>query len=104
MGGEAYGKTDGGSELANELRRFRADLIGWHAGLRRLPVVRATGLPDDHPGWNRFLLGPAGERRYAGAVLVWDNRESEMANLPEIEPLLFVLKSGSCGAEVVLLN
>ena len=45
-----------------------------------------------------------GERRYAGAVLVWDNRESEMANLPEIEPLLFVLKSGSCGAEVVLLN
>ena len=28
-------------------------------GLRRLPTVRATGQPDDHPGWNRFLLGPA---------------------------------------------
>jgi hypothetical protein len=45
-----------------------------------------------------------GERRYAGAVLVWDNRESQMANPPEIEPSLFVLKSGSCRAEVVLLN
>jgi phytoene dehydrogenase-like protein len=51
---------------AEELRGYRADLIGWHAGLRRLPVVRASGLPDDHPGWNRFLLGQAGERRYAG--------------------------------------
>jgi len=49
-----------------ELARFRADLIGWHAGLRRLPTVRATGTPDDHPGWNRFLVGPEGERRYAG--------------------------------------
>ena len=51
---------------ARELERYRADLIGWHAGLRRLPVVRSSGKPDDHPGWNRFLLGPAGERRYAG--------------------------------------
>ena len=49
---------------ACELRRYRADLIGWQAGLRRIPLVRATGRPDDHPGWNRFLLGP--ERRYAG--------------------------------------
>jgi phytoene dehydrogenase-like protein len=51
---------------AEELRGYRADLIGWHAGLRRLPTIRATGAPDDHPGWNRFLLGNAGERRYAG--------------------------------------
>src|SRR5262245_27152696 len=51
---------------ALELQRYRADLIGWHAGLRRVPTVRATGQPDDHPGWNRFLLGSAGERRYAG--------------------------------------
>ncbi len=51
---------------ARELARYRAELIGWHAGLRRLPTVRATGEPDDHPGWNRFLLGPEGERRYAG--------------------------------------
>jgi phytoene dehydrogenase-like protein len=51
---------------ANELKRYRADLIGWHAGLRRLPTVRASGKPDDHPGWNRFLLGGEGERRYAG--------------------------------------
>ena len=51
---------------ANALRRYRADLIGWHAGLRRLPRIRATGIADDHPGWNRFLLGPEGARRYAG--------------------------------------
>jgi phytoene dehydrogenase-like protein len=51
---------------AEALRAYRADLIGWHAGLRRLPTVRATGKPDDHPGWNRFLLGGPGERRYAG--------------------------------------
>lgn len=51
---------------AKELERYRADLIGWHAGLRRLPTVRATGHPDDHPGWNRFLVGGEGERRYAG--------------------------------------
>jgi phytoene dehydrogenase-like protein len=49
---------------AEALRGYRADLIGWQAGLRRVPLVRATGRPDDHPGWNRFLLGP--ERRYAG--------------------------------------
>jgi phytoene dehydrogenase-like protein len=51
---------------ARELERHRADLVGWHAGLRRLPIVRATSKPDDHPGWNRFLLGGPGERRYAG--------------------------------------
>jgi phytoene dehydrogenase-like protein len=51
---------------AEELKRYRADLIGWQAGLRRVPAVRTTGKPDDHAGWNRFLLGAAGERRYAG--------------------------------------
>ena len=51
---------------AEALRGYRADLIGWQAGLRRLPTIRATGRPDDHAGWNRFLLGDAGARRYAG--------------------------------------
>ena len=51
---------------AEELKRYRADLIGWQAGLRRVPAIRATGRPDDHAGWNRFLLGAGGERRYAG--------------------------------------
>jgi phytoene dehydrogenase-like protein len=51
---------------AEALRRHRADLVGWQAGLKRLPTVRATGRPDDHPGWNRFLAGPPGARRYAG--------------------------------------
>jgi phytoene dehydrogenase-like protein len=52
--------------MAEAVKRYRADLIGWHAGLRRLPTIRASGEPDDHPGWNRFLLGAPGERRYAG--------------------------------------
>jgi len=51
---------------ADELKRYRADLIGWQAGLRRVPTVRASGRADDHAGWNRFLLGGDGERRYAG--------------------------------------
>jgi phytoene dehydrogenase-like protein len=51
---------------AEELKRYRADLIGWQAGLRRVPAVRATGKPDEHAGWNRFLVGAAGERRHAG--------------------------------------
>jgi phytoene dehydrogenase-like protein len=51
---------------AEELKRYRADLIGWQAGLRRVPAVRTTGKPDDHAGWNRLRLGAAGERRYAG--------------------------------------
>ena len=51
---------------AEELKHYRADLIGWHAGLRHIPTVRATGKSDNHAGWNRFLLGAAGERRYAG--------------------------------------
>src|SRR5947208_3396607 len=49
---------------AHELRRHRADLVGWQAGLRRLPTIRATGRPEHHAGWNRLLWGP--ERVYRG--------------------------------------
>lgn len=49
---------------AHALRRHRADLVGWQAGLRRLPTVRATGKPDQHTGWNRLLHGA--ERSYRG--------------------------------------
>src|SRR6266516_1711820 len=49
---------------AHELRRHRADLVGWRAGLRRLPTIRATGRPEHHAGWNRLLWGP--ERVYRG--------------------------------------
>ena len=51
-------------ESARALVAHRADLVGWVAGLRRLPRVRATGEPEDHAGWNRILRGP--ERRYHG--------------------------------------
>jgi hypothetical protein len=49
-------------------------------------------------------LGPLGEeterrqRRCAGAVLVGNNAETEMANLAEIEALFFALVGGSPGA------
>jgi len=49
---------------AEALKAHRADLIGWQAGLRRLPTVRATGAPEHHPGWNRLLRGA--ERAYRG--------------------------------------
>ena len=49
---------------ARALVTHRADLVGWVAGLTRLPRVRATGKAEDHAGWNRILRGP--ERRYHG--------------------------------------
>ncbi len=49
---------------ADALRSHQADLIGWQVGLHRLPAVRATGLPEDHAGWNRILAGA--ERAYRG--------------------------------------
>ncbi len=53
---------------AYELRRPRADLVGWQAGLRRLPTIRATGRPEHHAGWNRLLRGP--ERAYRGGYQI----------------------------------
>src|SRR3984893_10896017 len=58
----------------------------------------------------RLTHGPLGEeaerckRRRAGAALVWNNRETEMGDLAEIEALFFALIGGSPGAEVVFLN
>src|ERR1700720_337513 len=58
----------------------------------------------------RLTHGPLGEeaerckRRGAGAALVWNNRETEMGDLAEIEALFFALIGGSPGAEVVFLN
>src|SRR5205807_6310305 len=63
---------------------------------------RVSGLGSTH--------GPLGEeterrqRRRAGAALVWNNRETEMGDLAEIEALFFALIGGSPGAEVVFLN
>src|SRR5262249_34790410 len=50
--------------IAAALAEHEADRVGWVAGLRRLPRVRATGQPEDPAGWNRLLRGP--ERRYHG--------------------------------------
>ena len=48
---------------ARTLRGHRADLVGWQAGLQRLPVIRATGKPEHHAGWNRLLKGSGREYR-----------------------------------------
>src|SRR5437667_3958424 len=53
---------------AHELRGHRADLVGWQAGLGRVPTIRATGVPDQHGGWNRLLRGP--ERAYRGGYQI----------------------------------
>src|SRR5262249_18448941 len=50
--------------MAGRLVCHQADLVGWVAGLRRMPRVRATGALEDHAGWNRLLRGP--ERHYHG--------------------------------------
>jgi phytoene dehydrogenase-like protein len=49
---------------ARELSFQSGDVIGWQAGLRRLPLVRSTGEPDDHTSWNRLLH--ARDRQYRG--------------------------------------
>src|SRR3954447_19463409 len=57
--------------------------------------------------WRHGPLGEETERRQrrrAGAALVWNNSETEMGDLAEIEALFFALIGGSPGAEVVFLN
>ena len=49
---------------AHALRDHRADLVGWVAGLTRLPTIRDSGRPEHHAGWNRLLYGA--ERAYRG--------------------------------------
>jgi hypothetical protein len=44
------------------------------------------------------------ERRCAGAVLARNDRETELADLAEIEALFFALVGGSPGAERIFLN
>jgi phytoene dehydrogenase-like protein len=53
---------------ARALAAYRGDVVGWQAGLRRLPTIRATGALEHHDGWNRFLRGP--ERAYRGGYQI----------------------------------
>ena len=52
------------ARTSEALEDYRAIAIGWVAGLRRMPRVRATGLDEDFDGWNRLLVGP--EREFSG--------------------------------------
>src|SRR5258707_1895164 len=63
---------------------------------------RVSGLGSTHGP-----LGEETERRQrcrAGAALVWNNRETEMGDLAEIEALFFALIGGSPGAGIGFLN
>src|SRR5271169_1118714 len=44
------------------------------------------------------------ERRRAGAIFIWDNRETQTPGLEKIEAQFFALVGGSPGAEIVFLN
>jgi hypothetical protein len=44
------------------------------------------------------------ERCRAGAVFIWNNRKTEVANLVKVQPLFFALVGGAPRAEGVLLN
>jgi len=44
------------------------------------------------------------ERRRAGAVFIWDNRETQTAGLETVEAQFFALVGASSGAKVVFLN
>jgi phytoene dehydrogenase-like protein len=54
--------------IARALRGHRADVLGWQAGLTRLPRIRATGAVESHDGWNRFLRGA--EQSYGGGYQI----------------------------------
>src|SRR5205823_10229595 len=49
---------------AHELRGHRADLVGWQAGLGRVPTIRPPGVPCQPAGWTRLPPGPG--RPYRG--------------------------------------
>ena len=69
--------------------------------------VLPKGLTLPRPGDHSGRYAKEAERRKccrAGAVLVWNNRETEMANLVEIKALFLALVGGSPGAEGVFLN
>ena len=53
---------------ARALEAYKGDLVGWQAALSRLPRLRSTGEPDEHDGWNRFLMGA--ECRYQGGYQI----------------------------------
>jgi len=53
---------------AHAVKQHRADMVGWQAGLSRLPTVRRSGEADRFPGWNRLLHGP--ERSYRGGYQI----------------------------------
>jgi phytoene dehydrogenase-like protein len=53
---------------ARAIQRYRGDIVGWHAGLRRLPTIRETGEPEHFDSWNRLLHGP--ECTYRGGFMI----------------------------------
>lgn len=82
--------------IAAALYDHRADLIGWRAGLGRLPAIRRTGQPDTHAGWNRLLGGS--ERAYHGGYQM-TSLSSRRAAPPGRHLLELVIARFHCGGE-----
>jgi phytoene dehydrogenase-like protein len=50
--------------VSERLEDHGTDAIGLQIGLSRMPVLRASGEVETHPGWNRMFVGP--EKRFRG--------------------------------------
>ena len=44
--------------MARQLEDEQADGVALQFGLKGIPIVRETGLPEEFDGWNRVLVGP----------------------------------------------
>jgi hypothetical protein len=98
---EATGRLRRGNRL-DQARIVIPDIAHWQ-------IIALAGTPSPRQKKSRDpgLLRKEAERRKgrrAGAALVWNNRETEMSDLPEVDALFFALIGGSPGAEVVFLN
>lgn len=53
-------------DRAANVRRYTTDVVGWFAGLNRLPTIRFTGEIDQFAGWNRIQNGRGAVKEYHG--------------------------------------
>ena len=53
-------------QIANEVRKYSAQVISWWAGLKRLPRRRVDGRIEDHLSWQRLVYGEGAVKSYYG--------------------------------------
>lgn len=49
---------------ADALKAYRGQSVSWFAGLKRMPTIRASGLVEDNPAWNRITAREGGAFRH----------------------------------------